>query len=100
MNVLKEAPVSSSVIALPNSIGHMTLNTDTWDKKVACVLLHKQEDETTRPVGYWSHSLNYAEKSYYTTQRKFFAIVWSVLILHPDLGGTSFTLRAEYASLK
>ena len=58
------------------------------------------EDGTIHPIGYFSRSLNKAEKNYDTTQRECLGIVWAVLLLRPYLEGTRFLLRTDHDSLK
>lgn len=62
INTLKEALLSPLILALPSSTGYVTLDTDTRDKQILCVLLKKQDDGTTQPIGYWSCLINDAEK--------------------------------------
>lgn len=100
MNTLRKALVSPPVSVLPNSTGHKTFGTDACDKHTGSVVLQKQEDETRRPIGYWSHSLNHAEKTYDTTQRKCLSTVWSVLMLRLYLERTRFAIRTDHDSLK
>lgn len=100
MNVLEEALASPPILALSNSTGHMKIDTDACNKQVGCVLLQKQEDETTRPIGYWSHSLNDAEKRYDTRPRERPAVVCSQLILQPYLKETRFAVWTDQYSLK
>lgn len=57
---------SPPVLALPNRKGHITVGTDACDKNVGCVLLQKQPDGTTKPIGYWILSLSDMEPDYYT----------------------------------
>lgn len=54
----------------------------------------------TRPVGYWSSSLNKSEKAFQTTYRDCLAVVWDVRILRPYLKGSPFTLRTDHEALK
>lgn len=86
MNAWREALVSPPVLALFNSTAQMSLDTDVCDKQcnavACCVLLQKQEDETTLPIGYWSRTFSDSEKKFDFTERECLAIVQFVLILH------------------
>lgn len=53
----------------------------------------------TIPRHYWSRSLIMAKKAYDTTQREYFAIVWSELQLLTYLKRRSFTIRTDHNSL-
>jgi len=68
---LTEAPI----LSLPRRHGAYTLDTDASAGKVGVVLLQEKPDQSTRPVGYWSHSPNAAERSYRTTERECLAVV-------------------------
>lgn len=57
MNLLKDALISLHILNLPNSTGHMTLDSDACHFQVGCVLLQVKEDNTTRRIGYQSRSL-------------------------------------------
>jgi len=51
-------------------------------------------------VGFWSHSLNAAERNYSTTERECLAVAWESLLLRPFVEGTRFTVRTDHAALK
>lgn len=74
-HVTKEALVSPLVPALPSSTGHMRLDTDEYDKQVRCVLLQKQEEETSKTIEGRSPKGNNAGKRCDTTRRELLAIV-------------------------
>jgi len=76
------------------------LDTDASAGQVGAVLLQEQRDQSTRPVGYWSRSLNAAERTYSTTERECLAVVWASLLLPPHIVGTRFTVRTDHAALK
>ena len=64
------------------------------------MLLQEQPDQSTRPVGYWSRSLNAAERNYSKTERECLEVVWASLLLRPYIEGTRFTVRTYHAALK
>ena len=76
------------------------MDTDASARQVGAVLLQKQPDQSTRPVGYWSRSLNAAERNYSTTERECLAVVWASLLPRPCIEGTRFTVRQDHAALK
>jgi len=51
-------------------------------------------------VGYWSRSLNAAERIHSTTERDCLAVVWASLLLRLDVEGTRFKVRTDHAALK
>lgn len=96
MNALKEGLMLPPVQALPHSFGNMTLDTDTYEKQIGCVLLQNQGEETTRSIGYLTHTLDDAIKRKDITQRECLAIVWSALIKCPYVEVSLLTL-ADHA---
>jgi len=93
---LTEAPI----LALPRRQETYTLDTDASAGQVGAVLLQEQPDQSTRPLCYWSQSLNSAELNYITTKRECLAAVWASLLLRPYVDGTRFTVRTDHTALK
>ena len=62
--------------------------------------MQTHEDTTRHPVGYWSRSLNSAEKNYSTTERECLAVVWGCQILRPYLEGYKFKVYTDHQALK
>jgi len=97
---LKRRLTETPILALPRRDGAYMLDTDASAGHVGAVLLQQQPDQSTRPVGYWSRSLNAAERNYSTTERECLAVVWVSLLLRPYIEGTRFTVRTDHAALK
>jgi hypothetical protein len=62
--------------------------------------LQEQEDGKLLPYGYYSKTLNSAERNYSTPEKEFLAVVWSILLLRPYLEGTHFTVRSDQVALR
>jgi len=97
---LKRRLTEAPILALPRRDGDYTLDTDASAGQVGAVLLQQQPDQSTQPVGYWSRSLNAAERNYSTTERECLAVVWASLLLRPYIEGTRFTVHTDHAALK
>jgi len=97
---LKRRPTEAPILALPRRQGTYTLDTDASAGQVGAVRLQEQPDQSTRPVGYWSRSLNAAQRNYSTTERECLAVVWATLLLRPYVEVTRFTVRTDNAALK
>jgi len=97
---LKRRLTEAPILALPRRYGAYTLDTDESAGQVGAVLLQEQPDQSTRPVGYWSRSLNVDERNYRTTERECLPVVWASLVLRPYIEGTRFTVRTDQAALK
>jgi len=80
---LKRRLTEAPILALPRRDGAYTLDTDASAGQVGAVLLREQPDQSTRPVGYWSRSLNAAERNYSTTERECLAVEWASFLLRP-----------------
>lgn len=96
MNALKNALISTPDLTLPNTTGHMTLETEARDDLMGCVLLQQQPNGTTTPIEYWSQSLTDADCKYDTTQRECLAIVWAVLLQCPFLKCSRSTIGTNH----
>lgn len=83
MESFKNALIFPPVIVLPNSIEHISLDTDACNVQASFVLLQEHPDTTTNPAGRWYHSWVEAMRLYATTQRNCLAIVGSILLLRP-----------------
>jgi len=97
---LKRRLTEVPILALPRPQGAYTLDTDASAGQVGAVLLQEQPSQSTRPVGFWSHSLNAAERNYSTTERECLAVAWESLLLRPFVEGTRFIVRTDHAALK
>lgn len=97
---LKNRTTSPSVIALPRADKPFVLDNDVNAEKQSCVSIQKQDDESLRRVGYFIRTLNDAERNNETTERKYLAIKWALVMLLPYLEGAHFPLRTDYDSLK
>lgn len=92
--------MSLSIHALPQAIGHYTVDTVTRDKNICCMLLQEQLDEPARAIGYWSKTLNDKEIELTMTPRECFAVVWTVLLSRPYHDGSRLTVRNDHEALK
>jgi RNase H-like domain found in reverse transcriptase/Reverse transcriptase (RNA-dependent DNA polymerase) len=99
-NTLRDRLLSPPVLALPRAKGQMWLDTEASDGQLGCCLLRLQPDGKPLPLGYWSRTLNAAEKNYSTTEKEYLAIVWAVTHLRPYLEGIDFTDRTDHHALR
>lgn len=76
----------------------MTLVTDKLDIQVGFVLVKKYPQDATEAINFWSHSLSDVKRKNDTTNRKFQAIEWSGLILHPYLQENLFCIYTDRES--
>jgi RNase H-like domain found in reverse transcriptase len=88
------------VLILPKNEGRFVLDTDASAEQIGCCLFQEQVSGPKLPLGYWSRSLNPAERNYFTTEKECLAIVWEILQLRPYLEGQKFLLRTDHLSLR
>lgn len=69
------------VLALLQTDDHSTIHTDAWDKQIEYVLLQELEDETVRPLQYWSRTVMDSEKKLATAREECIVVVWPNLSL-------------------
>ena len=97
---LKARLVSPPILSLPRHGRPYLLDTDASAYQLGCALLQEQEDGEWSPVGYWSYSLNDAERNYSATERECYAVVWAITSLRPYIEGTRFTVRTDHDALR
>ena len=97
---LKSKLVSPPILCLPKLGKRYILDTDASAYQLGCVLLQEQDDNEFRPVGYWSYSLNPAERNYSATERECYAVVWAITSLRPYIEGTKFNVRTDHDALR
>jgi len=97
---LKRRITEAPILSLPRRHGACTLDTDASAGQVGAFLLQEQPVQSTRPVGYWSRSLNAAERNYSTKEWECLAVVWASLLLRLYIERARFTVRTDHAALK
>lgn len=96
---LKDALVEQPVLALPRSDFTYGRDTDPFHKQFGAFLMQRYKNKVLKPIGYYSCTLPEAECNYDTTEPECFAIVWTILLLRPDLYGTQFEIGSDHDSL-
>ena len=75
---LKQACMSSPVLAFVDYTKDFLLETDASREGLGAVLSQKQEDGCFHPVAYGSWALTMHEKNYHSTKLEFLALKWAV----------------------
>ena len=57
-------------------------------------------DGTRHPIGYWSRSLNNAEKNFSITEKEGLDVVWGYQVLRPYFEGERFVIYTDHQALK
>jgi len=96
---LKNALVTSPVLAMPNDHDSFILDTDACDVSVGAVLSQVQ-DGMERLIAYASRSLSKQEINYYVTRKELLAVVYYALPFRQYLLGCKFLIRTDHSALQ
>ena len=98
---LKRALTSAPVLAHPDQQRQWIVQTDASNVAIGGVLSQKQDDDTVRPVAFWSHKLGRAARNYSATERELMAIVEAVKHWRAYLHGSPHPvlLRSDHKPL-
>ena len=72
---LKIKFTTEPVLAQPNTHAPFILEVDASNEAVGAVLSQRQEDGKTHPIGYFSKTLNNAEKNYAISEKELLALI-------------------------
>ena len=97
---LIDAILSPKVLALPKRDLPFSLDTDACDYGIGCALFQIHPDGERKPIGFWSRSLNSAEKNYDASERECLAVVWALRTLRPYLIYEKFTVHTDHSALQ
>lgn len=98
-NSLKEALVSSPVLAYPDPNKPFTLYTDASDVGVGAILAQEQ-DGVEKVVQYLSRKLDGAERRYAASEKECLGVVWAIEKCRPYIWGNHFTVVTDCSALK
>ena len=98
-NRLKQALITSPVLAMPLDEGRFYLDTDACNESIGAVLQQEQGGEK-KVVAYASRLLRGAEKNYCVTRKELLAIVVYVKQFRNYLLGRPFTVRTDHSALQ
>eukprot|EP00171_Calliarthron_tuberculosum_P013936 IDg13936t1 len=97
---LIKAVTEPPVLALPKPGLHYSIDTDACNHQVGCALFQTYENNVRKPLGFWSRTLNKAEKNYSPSEREGLAIVFAIKICRPYIQGTKFTIYTDHQALR
>ena len=96
--MLKEALMSSKILAYPDFSKSFILETDASNKGIGCVI-SQEIDGKKRPISFASRSLSKAEKNYDTTNKEALAVVWALKKYRYILLGYEIIAYVDHQSL-
>ena len=100
---LRDALSNPPVLALPRLGCALMLDTDASGYQLGVALMQQaraEDDKAWEPIGFWSKSLNPAEKNYSATERECLAVVWGMTSLRPYVEGQKVTVRTDHDALQ
>jgi len=100
---LKRRLTSPPILGLPMRDRPFMIETDASSYQLGASLLQQQVEERPNvwtPIGYWSKSLNHAERNYSATERECYSVVWAITILRPYIEGLKFHVRTDHEALR
>ena len=74
-DALKQALTTAPLLAHPDPQSQWIVQTDASGHAIGGVLSQKQDDGSVKPVAFWSHKLNSAQRNYSATERELMALV-------------------------
>jgi hypothetical protein len=89
---------TTPILTYPCPVEEFILDTDASNYGIGAVLSQIQGGEE-RAIGYYSRSLNKAERNYCVTRKELLAVVAAVEHFHYYLYGQKFTVRTVHSSL-
>lgn len=72
---------------------------DAWTYGIGCSLFQTHQNGQRKPIGFWSHSQNIAEKNYFASECEFLLVVWPLKTVRPYLKYETFIVHTERAAL-
>jgi RNase H-like domain found in reverse transcriptase len=84
-NKLRYFLINPPILTLPKEGKKFTLDVDACDYQICACLLQEQEDGSLQHCGYYSRTLNTAERNYSTPEKECLAVFWGILFLRPYL---------------
>jgi transposase InsO family protein len=97
---LSTALTKAPILTLPRDGGKFTLDVDASDYQIGACLLQEQANGKLAPCGYYSKTLNPAERNYSAVEKECLAVVWAVLLLRPYLERVHFLIRSDQVALR
>ncbi|GFU37554.1 retrovirus-related Pol polyprotein from transposon 412 [Trichonephila clavipes] len=97
-NKLKDALISTPILAYPEIGKQFILETDASHESIGAVLSQDINGQE-RVIAYFSKCLSKPERNYCVTRKELLTIIKAVEHFHPYLYGRRFLLRTDHASL-
>jgi len=96
---LKQALITSPILAMPNDTDLFLLDTDAYDVSIGAVL-SQVKNGVERVIAYASRSLGKPERNYCVTRKELLAIVCYTRAFRQYLLGRQFVVRTDHSALQ
>ena len=97
--LIRDALVSSPVLAVADANKSYVLHTDASDVAMGAILMQTDDEGNLHPIAYASKSFNTAQMNYDTTEREALAIVWALEHFNTYCEGHRYTLLTDHQAL-
>lgn len=99
-NALIKAVLDPVILSIPKQGLKYSLDTDASDYQVGCALFQTAESGERKPIGFWSRTLNSAERNYSVPERECLAVVYGITTCRPYLFGEKFDVFTDQNCLR
>ena len=97
---LKQALVTTPILAYPNMRDPFILSTDASGTAIGYILEQKDDNGRTRPVSYGGRALNKREAVFSVSELECLAVIEGIKAFHPYLANTHFDIYTDNIALK
>ena len=99
-DILKQKLTSAPLLITPNFDREFIIQCDASNFGVGGVLAQEDDDQVEKPIAYFSHKLNRAQKNYSITELECLAAVLCVKKFREYVEGYKFRIVTDHASLR
>lgn len=93
----KNVVIKSTSTNTNKPAGHYSIDTQACETQVCCILLQRKPDWRNQPRKYWMFATVPSNRN--IQSKKAFAVIWTVLFLHPAFRRRWFTVRTDHTDL-
>ena len=96
---LKQKLIHFTTLSYPDWTKQFILDSDCSGQAIGAVLAQKDDDNTERPIAFYSKKLSDSQRKYSVTKQEMLALVSAIRHFHTYLYGGKFLCRVDHHSL-
>ncbi len=85
---------------MPDPNKPFSVDTDACQYQIGAALFQEDRESVRPPIGFWSRTIQPAERNYSASERGCLAVIWAVQTLRPYLQGSHFAVFTDHSALK